>query len=541
MDAPATDGASLARDGAFPGGRRGWWIAVLAIVLLVSTRARACWFSYGLDAYADEPAVVEPALAAARGDLRPVEFLYPGWTAYTIGAVYRGLDLVGFGGEAGFVPASATADHLVVARLVVFATALATIVVAALIARRLVGPWAGVAAAALLACSPVFTSQSYFAAVNPPAGLWTALAILFAARVYVLGRRPADYLISGLCAGLAVGCKYNSYPAALPLAVAHLFAPRAPDGRRHGWMVAGWALVPAAFFATTPYALIDFPRFMDSVRFLGDIYETDWPKHYEGSGTSHLAYVERMVRFGWPDEMSLLAGLGIVALTWRDWRRSLLLAVAPLANWLFLGMYPVFFLRHLLPALPVLAVFSGAAVQAAADGIEARRRATRSGRSALATALACLLVAAAGARSLADSQKRIGRTDLVDSREAALEWVLANLPEGARIVREDRTPEIEKHTGRFQVRYVRSLVRPDRTREIEAEADYVVLTDQFLKIAAKEPGFARELEAFQAFRSRHSLIAEFRGNGEEFYGRDIWVYRIDAVMPPPQDTSNRDR
>jgi hypothetical protein len=503
----------------FPWGRLGWWIVVSALLCLGATRASGAWYSYGLDGYADEPEVVDPALRAAKGDLRPERFLYPGWTSYTIGATYKVLDVFGYGGEAGFLTPEPTPDHFVVARLVVFATALASALVAALVARRLFGPWAGVAACALLLVSPEFTSMSYVVQVNTPASLWTALAILFSARIYLDGRRARDYVLAGICAGFAVGCKYNSYPAALPILIAHAFAPRA-DGRwRHGWFVFAGALVPLAFALTTPYAFLDFERFLESVRFLNSVYQDQhWPLHTSASSGSWLNYLDRIWRSGWPFELSVAALAGLWFACVSDWRRPALVLSAALANLLFLGFYKVYFLRHLLPAIPPLAMLSGAFVQRVVDGVD-RERARRKLATAAATALVLLL----GFRAFEETQGKLAGKTKVDSRQAALEWIERNIPKGARIACEERAPKLEG----YELVQARSIAAPtDRTAEIEAQADWVVVTLMSERLIERDPAWSGAREVYAKFADRHELAAEFLGRGVDYAGRDIRIFRV---------------
>lgn len=503
----------------FPLARVGWWVAVVLLLLVGLTRARGAWYSYGLDGYADEPEVIDPALRAAKGDFRPERFLYPGWTSYTIGATYKVLDVVGFGGEAGFLPDEPSADHFVVGRLVVFATGLLSALVAALVGRRLFGPWAGVAACALLLASPEFVSMGYIVQVNTPASLWTALAILFAANVYRLGRRPRDYVLAGLCGGLAVGCKYNSYPAAFALLVAHLAAPRDASGWRHTWFLVGGALVPVAFLATTPYALIDFERFQESIRFLNQVYQDQhWPLHTSTSGGSWLNYLERIWKAGWPYELSIAAILGTLVWIAKDWRRPLLVLGAAALNLGFLGFYKVYFLRHLLPVFPPLAVMSGAAVQWAVDRIDparAKRLAT--------SAVALLLVFGLGFRAFADTEERLEGKTKVDSRQAAKAWIEQNVPKGARIACEERSPKLEG----YAVVPTRSIAAPeDRTAEIEAKADWVIVTLMGERLIERDPAWAGARDVYERFAARHELAVEFLGRGVDYAGRDIRIYRI---------------
>ncbi len=531
------DTAQQLEDERFPGGRRAWWLCIALLVLLAATRSSAAWYSFALDGYSDEPAVVDPALAAARGVLRPAEFLYPGWTAYSLGALYKLLDLLGYGGTAGFTPEVATPEHFVVGRLFVMAISLATLVATALLARRLVGAWAGIAAACWLACSPMFTGMSFLVTVNPPASLWTTLSILFAARVYVAGRKLGDYVLAGVCAGLAVGCKYNSYPAAAALLVAHAFAPSVAGLRHHTRALFGLALVPIVFFATTPFALFEFSRFMTSVSFLDEVYKQDWPLHTDASGSSWLAYIERMWRFGWPRELTIAAVMGAAWLTVRDARRTALLSIAALANFVFLGFYAVFFLRHLLPALPALAVLSACVVQAAVEWVGRGRAFAERGRSLASIGVAVLVIAACGTRALLDAQTKIAKVDMPDSRQAALEWVLANIPKGARIVREERTPQIEAASADYEVLALRCIAVPDRTREVEGY-DYAILSRN--RALQRDPNYAEAKLVYAEFMARHELVVRFDGNGVEYSGRDMLIYKIDkqaAAARPPADAS----
>ncbi len=514
---------------AFPGGSRAWWVSVLIVLAFTATRASAAWFSYSFDGYADEPAVIDPALAAARGDFRPSEFLYPGFTSYTTAFVFYLCDLAGLGGDAGFLPERPGPDHFVVGRLVVFALSLATQLVTALAGRKLFGPWAGLAAAALCAVSPLFTGMSVISNVNVPASLWTAAALYFSARVFSDGRQWRDYVLAGVCAGLAVGSKYNSYSACLTIVVAHLFAPGADAGlvrratRGIAPLVAAGAAAVVAFFAITPYAALEFGRFVDDLRYLSDIYEKYWPLHTNPSGRTWSNYVERMWAFGWPRELFVASVAGLALALWRDWRVAALAVVAALFNWLFLGFYPVYFLRHFLPAVPVFALFTGVSVQWIAE-----RATTAVGRKHARWAMplvALVLIAGVGVRTFSLSQSRIAKAELVDSRQPAREWMLEHLPRGARIVCEERGP-FEGPDPNFEIRIVRSIAQPDIRAEVAAESDFVVLTLMGAGKLERESTFAGASERYAQFAQRHELLAEFRGRGVQYSGRDIRIFQI---------------
>ena len=188
------------------------------------------------------------------------------------------------------------------------------------------------------------------------------------------------------------------------------------------------------------------------------------------------------------------------------------------ANLAFLGFYKVYFLRHLLPAIPPLAMLSGAFVQRAIDLLERERT-----RKALASGAAALLVLTLGVRSFAATEAKLSGKTKVDSRSAAAEWIEANIAKGARIACEERSPKLDG----YELVPARSIAAPvDRTAELEAQVDYVIVTLMSERLIERDPAWAGAREVYERFAGRHELMAEFLGRGVDYSGRDIRIFRI---------------
>jgi hypothetical protein len=91
-----------------------------------------------------------------------------------------------------------------------------TVFLVFLIGRQLAGPAAGLLAAALLACSPIFLFQAFQPMSDVPATFWWVLAFYL-----LMARSPVAALFAGLAAGLASLVRPNLWvlaAAAIPLA-----------------------------------------------------------------------------------------------------------------------------------------------------------------------------------------------------------------------------------------------------------------------------------------------------------------------------------
>lgn len=150
-------------------------------------------------------------------------------------------------------------DWTLAARYLNLLLALLTVLVVYQAGRQLLGARVGGLAALALAVFPLHVLHSHYATVDVPQALFIALTLLFAVRI---GQTAStrDYLLAGLCAGLAMSVKYNGAVVMLAPLVAHFAAPA--EDRKTGllaWQpLAMLAVMALAFAVTSPYTFLDW-------------------------------------------------------------------------------------------------------------------------------------------------------------------------------------------------------------------------------------------------------------------------------------------
>ncbi len=211
------------------------------------------------------------------------------------------------------------------ARLVVVGFGLLGLVWLMLAGRLLFGAGVGLLAGLLWALDELTLIHSHYAMGDIPQAAMIMGALYFSARI-MCHQRWWDWLLAGLCVGLAAGIKYFGGFMLVSLAAAHLLSPR----RR--WALVPWGLVGAAlgFVLVTPYLLHDFATWSWEL----------WLEFYRQSVRSLLKqeHIAGWVWYGithsfgiWAQRSLLvpyLAPLALVALAWRR-RRGDWLLLAP--------------------------------------------------------------------------------------------------------------------------------------------------------------------------------------------------------------------
>lgn len=414
----------------------------LFLIIAVALGLRLFGLRYGLPAVynPDEVAIMSRALAFAKGDLNPHNFLYPtlyfyvlfaweGLTALAAVAV-RAVDSFGAFQREFFVDPTRV---YVAGRLLTALLGTATVAATFVLARRIAGPVAGLAAALAVAVSPLHVRDSHYVKHDVPVTLLIVLAYLAYERlwrVFPSGTgvfedvRDGEVMWAGVLTGLAFSTHYYSIFLAVPLvwSAARRAATPAEAIRR----VAIAALTSAfIFFLCSPFILAEPATALRDIQANRQIV-VDRAVGSLGYGATLGRYAAMLVSdtIGWP--FVLCAALGAVAIAREDGRRAAWLLSFSVPFFFFIaGTYPAS--RYLIPLVPFLAVLAGVFV--------ARVAAWQGGAWWIAPALAIL--------PLLTSVRTDRFIRQTDTRTLAAHFIESRLPAGATILTQPYSVPLE--------------------------------------------------------------------------------------------------
>jgi hypothetical protein len=350
--------------------RRILWALVASAAVL---RFWGGWFGLPY-AYArpDEAESLHYAMGIVAGDPNPHFFHWPSLHFYALALLFR-LDAL-----IQQVPpdAVAYAHRLLLARIWVAVLGVLTVPVAYRLGRRVGSEGVGLAAAALLAVAPLHVRDSHFAMTDVAMTLLVTAALwwLIEGAVSLETAAASDGHVgpgvkwlsaAGVTAGLATGTKYSAAAILMPAALAHVWLAVKARRRSATWLLvpglvflAAWA---AGFLISTPYAVLDSPKFLEDLRF-------DFTHLAAGHGVRvGVGFVRHLV-FSLPLGLGVVVCMAAAAGVWVAARRG------GLAHWLLLAFvaavyvsigrgYTVF-ARYALPLVPVGCVLAAVAVHA---------------------------------------------------------------------------------------------------------------------------------------------------------------------------------
>ena len=415
--------------------------AALLALLALAAALRFLFLGWGLrhTPHIDEQFFVENVRGMlARGDLDHRFHEYPGLVFYLLAPAVALVDRTTLARE-GYL----------LARGVVAAFGVLSVFLAFRLGRAMAGTAAGLAAALLLAVSPVEVQTAHM--VRPDVVLEAFVLLAFLGFLGVGLERRGD-AIAGAALGAAVAVKFSG----VLLAPSYLLRRVLSPGPRLAGIALAFAASLLAFALLSPYTVLDFPAFWAGASSQVTYHYVVRPRGeqpYAGMVVTYLGVLAKALG---------VAGLGLAlagaVVVRREWRRWVPLAVFPVVCVAVFSTAEVNRDRFLLPALGVLAVFAGAAVA----WIAARSR-------PLGVAVALL---AAGA-PLVQSVRYLAAIGRAGTRDQALDWIAANAPAGARIV--TTLPELGLHRARHEVIAVDAA--DERAAVAGRAADFFVTSD----------------------------------------------------------------
>lgn len=410
------------------------WAIALGAVCLLGLALRLYGLGYGLPAVynPDETPILNRALAFAKGDLNPHNFLYPSLYFYALFA-WEGLFFVAgralglFGSLAAFQRAFFTDPSrlFLAGRALTVAFGVLTIPAVFELGRRLYGVRAGLAAALLLAVAPLAVRDAHYIKLDVPVTFFLVLTLAALARIVaepdVAGRR-VPWVAAGVLAGLTVSTHYYAAFVVCPVIAAAVVQVRRSGAWRRGAALLAWAAAGAfaGFVAGTPFFLAEPAT---ALRDIVAVRQVDVDRAVvHGAFTSLGPYLRLLAidALGWPVFAAGMAG-AVWALV-SDWRRGLLLVSFPIAFLAFVSN-TVPESRYLNVLVPIVAVLAAFALTQIARGLGRR-----------APAMAAVLVLAAAAPGFAASLRTDRFFLQTDTRTEARAYIETHVPPGATIL-----------------------------------------------------------------------------------------------------------
>jgi 4-amino-4-deoxy-L-arabinose transferase-like glycosyltransferase len=417
----------------------------LALILAVGTTLRFSGLGWGLrhQPIGDErPFVDDVAKMIVRHDLDHRFYEYPGLFLYSLYPVQ------GLGAPED--PSGPLA--YLMARAWVATVSVLNLVLVFALGRRMLGTSGGLAAALLLAVSPVEASVAH--EVRPDVMLETFVLLSLLA-FESLGSRGGRFW-AGLALGGAMAVKFTG----LFLVPAYLWAQALRPGPRWRRMAGVLAIAAVVAVAATPYAVIHGHDFVLGVRHqIGAHYQEQLgPSQVVDNVAFYLVTARRGL--GEAGAALALVGIALAAREWRRWAPALLLVVVDVG---VMSTADIRAQRFLIPVMGVLAMLAGAAVSS-----------LLSRREAAVSALAITAMAVAALAPLSASIKDVRRRSRPTPKDEALDWIDTHLPAGARIL--ETRPELRLGIDprRFEILVPAGPLTRDLARALAAHADFVI-------------------------------------------------------------------
>ena len=478
----------------------------------------------------DEHFVLQPALDVARtGDLNPHWFEYPSMLIYLEAALvelvssFTGAPLESNYLVNGIGPWDALPEQwpfVLAGRLLVATSAVISVLLLARVGERLYGRATGLLAGAFLMAAALHHQSSHYLTTDVPATMF-----LVGSMAATLARRRR-WTLAGFLSGLAAGTKYTAGLALLVplLAALDVMDEQGPRGARLLQLLDRLIRIGLAaligFLVSTPYALLDLAAFLDGLEAQRRNYFA-----WQGQQGNLLWYLKHLYTVDLGRALALLAAFGmaagLISVAAAGVRRrggigvALAFLLPPLLYVPWLASYPSRAERNLVIVLPFFCL-------AAAAGL---RRVAAWLRPPL---LASLFLAGVGGAALAYSLPALlainAKLQRPDTRTVALDWVRANLPRGAKIAREEYTPQLQR--GEYDVTYLFSLAREPYSQYVAGRVQYLIASSNVYGRAVDPPYVGGETgREFYRVLFGLPLLQEFP-SGPLSNGPTIRIYRV---------------
>ena len=400
----------------------------LAIVCIIAAAflIRFIGISFGLpDAFhADEPNVVNRAVAYGAGDLNPHYFKIPPFISYLVFISYGIYYLIGravgyFSGTEDFAVLffeDSTSFYLLARFLFGVLPGTFSVYLLYRVINKYFSQQQALLAAFFFAFSFLHVRDSHFIYLDIP--LVTLIILSFFPILNVVTNKGTrkDYVIFGILAGLSAANKYNGSFVYLPFFAAHFLSKGINrSGIFDMNLLISFALSGITFVTAVPFVLFDFPAFFKDLIAM---------KEFEGYiGFFHHIRYSTVSSLGIPLTVASISGLVLAFIRRR--KTVIPILVFTLSYYVVLCYFGQLHDRYVLPVLPFLLFFAADAL------IELRKRFKYP--AAVHALIAVMVLSPSLGKAIMTNQLLL-RDDV---RTLARQWVELYIPTESRIAIDD--------------------------------------------------------------------------------------------------------
>ena len=270
--------------------------------------------------------------------------------------------------------------------------------------------------------------DSHFGVADVPMTFFIMLAMLFLVNSY--NRKDLkNYVLAGIFAGLAASTKYAGILLVVPMCIVHILNITSKkdlkitaflDKRMIFFLIS----MGGAFLLGTPFALLDFSKFVSDL-----LFESGYLNYGHGiilsRGWSYHLWFSLFFGLGGSLWFASLLGIGILAKT--DVKKAFLLCSFPLAYYIFIGKGYNVLVRYSVPLIPFLCMTASIFIIFLSNRLTAGFK--RSTNSIVTYSLAILIILPS-ACNIIRFDRLLGEKD---NRLIAAEWINENLAQGSSI------------------------------------------------------------------------------------------------------------
>jgi 4-amino-4-deoxy-L-arabinose transferase-like glycosyltransferase len=396
-------------------------------------------------------------------------------------------------------------------RLVSVSFGMGSVLLTWLIGKQLTGrSWIGLLAALMIAVSPTNVAYSRWITPDTIATFFILAAALASVYVYQQGK-AWQYAVAGICIGFAASGKYNGALVLIMLLSAH-FLRSGWKGLKDRRLYLALAISGLSFLITTPFVVLDWPEFLEGMKFNIQHYSTG---HDGMEGDSLRWYLGHLWRT--TGLISIIATLAIAYGILTKSKGVILLSSFSLVYFVFISRLEVRNDRSILPLTPFL--FLLASVLLVRLYRKAPKLESRTWRTASVIALSIVVLISVTIPAFSTVEVGFQRKP-VNSVETARIWIDDHLPSGAKVAIEAYAPFVDPQ--KFSVHFVGRMIDQAPDWYLDEGFEYIVFSQGMFGRYYDDPDrYGSEIAQYDRIFERYSLLKTFAGDGFE-----VRIYRV---------------